>query len=168
MDELIMPEILNLPRHKNSARIDECESIRIGRDAGADFYYNFCEKLRPGIPENQKYEIAKYYAKKMEELGWEMVSDTSKHRNQYYLRNTSIPKESLTLNIRVQDAKGCSNGHGNTIPCLERNGEFRQIIFSLNERGFPRPMLNYEKVTFHFNVSESSYLSNDKEYQQNK
>ncbi len=166
--ELIMPEILNLPRHKDTARIDECENIHIGRDAGTDFYYHFCEKLRPSISEDRKYEIAKHYAKKMEELGWIMISDTSKHRSQYYLQNTSIPKKRLTLNIRIQDVKGCSNGFGTTIPCIEQNGEFRQIMFNLSERGFPSPMLNYEKVTYQFNVTGASYLSNNTNSQQDK
>ena len=168
IDELIMPEILNLPRHKNTARIDECENIRVVWDRAGRRVYTFCEKLLPGIAEDRKYKIAQYYAKKIEKLGWEIISGPSKRRNQYYLKNTSNFKDILTLNINAKDVRGCSNGSGTTKPCVERNGEFRQIMFSLTVSNSSQLTLNHDKITFQFNVSENSDLPNDKDYQPNK
>lgn len=128
---VIMPSLMDLPRHDYTAPIDGCSSTKKGLVMGGGFMLFTCEKLLPFYDISEHAKTYEAYQNIFKENGWSETPSEEPGRNKISFKRQDALGCKMTVDMELWTDRSMNESSMN----LGERNNHRQIVFKAWFRG---------------------------------
>ncbi len=128
---VIMPGLLDLPRHENTGPMDGCASIKKGLVMGGGFMLFTCEKLLPFYKISEHAKTYQAYQKTFSDEGWKKTPSEEPGPNKTSFKRTDAYGCDIVVDVELWTDRSMNESSMN----IGNRNNHRQIVFKAWFRG---------------------------------